>query len=375
MAPSDVCQKAIELTAKPPQPWGQGSASLASIHIQRGLRRCSSLTNGHARASTRGTSNRLKSHALFVYGQKQHKKPSAPGLDGEKNEKAMCKRTEITDVSSYLQWIKNMEMLNTNSIFPGYSMYYRGHPSSAYKLAQSLFRTSNKTLVKKEHILLQKAKFALGEKATGLDSLSLLSTFQHYGLITRLLDVTTNPFIALFFACQESIENEKEGIVYCGYPKEGNSIEKASIIASFSFIQNGDLPCEINAQSRKLGFNNDYIKSVLCHSYFFTPPISNERIISQKGGFLIAPYLEISDINNSKATNFEYKIGETECFLEEQAIVHANKKTNILEELSNYGYNDGSIFPDLQHKLSAINKEVIYKQQAIDNSTIEPLHS
>lgn len=287
----------------------------------------------------------------------------------EKTKKAMCKKTEIKDVCSYLQWVKKMQKQNPCGIFPGYPMYFRGQSSSSYDIAPSLFRTKNRGLVNKEYILLQKAKFTLGDKAIGQDSLNLLSTFQHYGLITRLLDVTTNPLIALFFACQETNEKEKNGIVYCGYPKEGNSIESANVIAYFSFVQDGDLPCEINAQSKKLGINS--IEKILCNSYFFTPPISNERIIAQSGGFLIAPYLEKTNIKNHKITDFEYKQGEAEVFSEECAVVDENNKSDILEELSVYGFNEGVIFPDLTHKLTAVNKEILCKQKAIEEINID----
>jgi len=48
-------------------------------------------------------------------------------------------------------------------------------------------------------------KWGLGNYATGqVDDLQLLSDLQHFGVATRLIDVTHNPMTALWFACQES---------------------------------------------------------------------------------------------------------------------------------------------------------------------------
>lgn len=48
------------------------------------------------------------------------------------------------------------------------------------------------------------------------NNFSRLSYMQHFGLPTRLLDVTTNALVALYFACQSHLDSEgheTDGIV------------------------------------------------------------------------------------------------------------------------------------------------------------------
>lgn len=63
---------------------------------------------------------------------------------------------------------------------------------------------------------------------TGLNlPIEKLSKMQHYGIPTRLCDVTIDPLIALFFAV-ENIEDESAGNVYLYLPKEYDLDSKES---------------------------------------------------------------------------------------------------------------------------------------------------
>ncbi len=89
------------------------------------------------------------------------------------------------------------------------SFAWRGMSSADYHLTSSLQRelgagTTEKQMRAAEVELLSAARdWGLGIGPGGyVDDLQLLADLQHYGVATRLLDFTSNPMTALWFACQ-----------------------------------------------------------------------------------------------------------------------------------------------------------------------------
>ena len=78
--------------------------------------------------------------------------------------------------------------------------FYRGHGDVAYKLVPSLYRNSG--WIRNEHIIFQELVLRCSNdfQLSG-PTFNTLVKMQHYALPTRLLDITTNPLIALYFAC------------------------------------------------------------------------------------------------------------------------------------------------------------------------------
>ena len=91
----------------------------------------------------------------------------------------------------------------------GTETFYRGHADKGWDLLPSIFRTPNG--VEKEHLLFHDMVAHEPQSFSECKStLDYLVQMQHYGLPTRLLDMTTNPLVALYFACQSV------GDVYAG---------------------------------------------------------------------------------------------------------------------------------------------------------------
>ena len=140
------------------------------------------------------------------------------GQTGEpvKLEKPPVKRStnpKVTTVQGFIGKVLSSEREGGSEVF------YRGHSNkSKYKLEPSLFRKDddgNYLYLENEHILYRElivsnsADFQSDEY-----TLDRLVRMQHYSLPTRLLDITSNPLIALYFACKSAPGEDGEVIIF-----------------------------------------------------------------------------------------------------------------------------------------------------------------
>lgn len=111
-----------------------------------------------------------------------------------------------------------MQVLGRIGVYSsGQQFAWRGMSSADFPVTSSLQRrlgpsaTEDRLREVEETILSNARKWGLGVGKYGMvDDLQLLADLQHYGIPARLIDFTSNPMTALWFACQPSPERDVE---------------------------------------------------------------------------------------------------------------------------------------------------------------------
>lgn len=149
--------------------------------------------------------------------------------------------------------------------------------------------------------------------------LEWLAIAQHHGLATRLLDWTQNPLVALYFAAADDLDCDGAVFVFLAPKTVGHEVSIS----------------EIN--------------SVVT---YFPRPVTR-RILAQQGVFTLHPNPEIPVDSRPLSGLSQHILKSDENLIKIR--VPSRLKRSLLKQLSDYGINNVTLFPDLDGLSGYIN--------------------
>ncbi|MBO7615730.1 MAG: FRG domain-containing protein [Bacteroidales bacterium] len=315
---------------------------------------------------------------------------------------------EIKSLEQYIKEVKKICLPEQKTAFP--KVYFRGEANKEWKTEASLFRGKledassfeednsyykNVNYTKESDLIASALIHCPQAFEKCPNAISRLIFMQHYGLPTRLYDVTANPLVALYFAC--NIELEINGKVL--FTKSENNLWSSQYVNTLAEIneefENDNKPITfwgILSYGKKKGvvpfgmedaFSIKLFRNVT-QSFLFQPSLDNERIRRQQGAMIFSSLLvtpnkkrydelvkrkdyTIDDRKN--IDQFLFRKGDINLrhmFEKTEFCIKYQYKENILNELNMVGINEAFLFPELEYQFQTIKSQNVPQSDWIE---------
>lgn len=269
----------------------------------------------------------------------------------------------IQNISTFLEQLKNFKRDKD------YEYFFRGHSDNSYDLTPSVYR---RNLIRHEDKFYKEIiSRAPNDFNTDSKTIEKLVKMQHYSLPTRLLDITSNPLVALYFACDGNPKKDGEVVVF-KIPKDEIKFYDSDTVTILANIAKRpiDLSIEgLDTENTEI-FNDTEPIAKLLHEIrddksHFHPIIdykdlsrvltvkvklNNNRIVKQSGAFLLFGFDIKKSIPAKVPDNWTVSKSKLDF------IISLTDKEKIINELDTLGINEGTLFPELDNQSKYLKK-------------------
>lgn len=219
-------------------------------------------------------------------------------------------------VDSFASFVKQVEIFDVIAEL----VLFRGQPVQGSLLPSIARKDRTVDTTEHERSVLKQLRLmgASFSDVSGAGELELLVLARHFGLKTRLLDWTSNPLAALWFACADS----SPGNVYV-YALESDNLRRDGV------------------------YEKDPFHSALTR--VFQPRLNNPRLVAQHAWFTLHCFSK-----SSKRFVPLERNPSTRPLLSE-IVIPANRRREMLRSLDRHGISSRTLFPDLEGLCKHLN--------------------
>lgn len=291
-------------------------------------------------------------------------------------------------IESAFEFLQIAHRLKTERNHVSQIEFYRGHSNKTWNIIPTICR--NNILSFEEELVDEFLRRRPTEFSDGDGLFNSIAKMQHYGLHTRLIDITENPAVALYFACCDNMDSDGEVFaIQKSLDEVVNNIVSNLILEFYiRFKDSGgnynlnDYYEYIEGKYNKRDINDAFYYIVNGYSCICKPKIIGERILRQAGSFMMFTNETVVKRQYREEQNLEQKIENikrneginakniedlkylsitksvqdvTKAHVKNEQdgyryIIKAEYKNEILSELKTIGITKAFLFPELSNE-------------------------
>lgn len=243
---------------------------------------------------------------------------------------------------------------------PWVNLTYRGHADSSWGVTPSLFRQDPDVSEYESEMIRELISLFPQDFVHDTAMFDRLVRMQHYGLPTRLIDVTRNPLVALFFAVWEKAYEHKDGCVLVfSAPDERCKFFDSDVVSCMANLANlkqdereilETTTASTITELRDLQPTNRLVQFIKAEKPYFEPRIkkidlfrpvvvtakrANQRMSAQSGSFILY------GLDAKKSPTYKKSIST------DKIVIPSTVKSDIRRRLESIGIEASLLFPEI----------------------------